>query len=390
LSDWELLVPGIGLTVLGLAAVGISLAGVAKTFMEGMHAVGALVMFIGLIFFAAGILKDGLPRSNQAKAAVLIIIGFMATFGAFAVGLAQMPALVTFAGTLLLILLPAVVIAWAAHKKSPHFKAIAILFSSASVVGIIAFSIFGFVAPQPLEAGVLEEGKGPEQPEITGPTLEVKILQGSSVQGAPSFDPPEFSVARGTTIVWINEDSVVHSVTSGTIEDPSYGQLFDSGTVNAKASWALNTSELEPAEYIYFCTFHPHMVARFAVTEGETGAVEGEKPELEERLSGAVEVNIVEVSIVPGSANAANEEFYVPAEVTVTVGTTVAWTNSDTAGHTVTSGVSDEPDSWGLAFDSGFPLMQFGEKFEHLFEDKGEYVYFCQVHPWMVGKVIVT
>ncbi|MEM2759414.1 MAG: plastocyanin/azurin family copper-binding protein [Nitrososphaerales archaeon] len=380
MADWELLVPGIGLTVLGLAGMALSLAGIAKTFMEGMHAMSALMMFIGMIILAAGILKDGLPRSNQAKAAALVIVGFAATLGAFAVGIAEVPVLVTLTGILFLIIVPAVIIAWAAHKRSPHLKAIAILFSSGSVVGIIAFSIFGYVAPQPIEAGLLEETKPPEEPEITGPVVEISIPTGASVPGSKAYDPDDITVAKGTTIIWINNDNVVHTVTSGTIEEPNFGELFDSGSIRVNGKWSLNTAELEPGTYVYFCTFHPLMTGKFTVSEGE-GI---EKPISEEKTSAAV------VDIVLGAANPSNPAFYVPAEITVEVGTTVVWTNSDTAAHTVTSGDVSDPDSWGQIFDSGFPLMQPAEKFEFTFKERGEYPYFCQVHPWMVGKVIVA
>ena len=50
MSDWDLLTPGIGLTSIGIVGVGISLAGIAKTFVEGMHAVSLLTMFIGIDF----------------------------------------------------------------------------------------------------------------------------------------------------------------------------------------------------------------------------------------------------------------------------------------------------------------------------------------------------
>jgi plastocyanin len=359
-----------------MAGVGISLAGIAKTFLEGMHAVSALMMFIGMIILATGILKDGLPKSNQAKAAALIIVGFMATFGAFAVGLAEVPLLVILTGVLFLILIPAIVIAWAAHNRNPHFKAITILFSSASVVGIIAFSVFGIVAPQPIEAGVLEK---PGVPEITGPKVEVTILEGSSIEGFRAYDPEEITVAKGTTIVWTNNDAVIHTVTSGNIDAPDAGELFDSGNMRSNAVWSLDTSKLEAGEYEYFCVFHPFMIGKFIVSESEE-TVRGE-------LS---DTTVVEVDIAVGSANQNNQEFYVPEEVSVEVGTTVVWINSDTDSHTVTSGDAVNPDTWSLVFDSGFPLMKPNEKFEFTFNEKGEYPYFCQVHPWMVGRVIVT
>jgi len=77
-----------------------------------------------------------------------------------------------------------------------------------------------------------------------------------------------------------------------------------------------------------------------------------------------------------------------PAEVTVDVGGEVTWSNDDNAAHTVTSGdLSADPDNVGTVFDSG--LFMAGATFSHTFDAAGEYPYFCMVHPWMVGKVIV-
>ena len=81
MSDWDLLTPGIGLTSIGIVGVGISLAGIAKTFVEGMHAVSLLTMFIGLIFLASGLFKDGFPSTGRAKSATFITLGFLVTFG---------------------------------------------------------------------------------------------------------------------------------------------------------------------------------------------------------------------------------------------------------------------------------------------------------------------
>lgn len=263
--DWELIVPGMGLTILGLAGVGLSLAGIARTFLEGMHAISALMMFIGMIIFATGILKDGLPTSNTAKATVLIIIGFLVTFGAFMIGMSTVTSLPMFAGILLLILIPTAVIAYAAQKQSVHLKAIAILFSSASVVGVIAFVSFGFVAPQPIEAGVVE--KPPVSAEELGPKVEVTILEGAFTEGAPAYEPSEITVEKGTIIVWTNADAVAHTVTSGSgFDDPDFASFFDSKNIGAEATFSLNTSKLEPSEYEYFCTFHPFMKAKFTIT----------------------------------------------------------------------------------------------------------------------------
>jgi len=94
------------------------------------------------------------------------------------------------------------------------------------------------------------------------------------------------------------------------------------------------------------------------------------------------------VSLPEGSAVPVCEETnecYIPYEVAVDVGETVTWSNDDTAAHTVTSGaVSDGPD--GL-FDSS--LFMAGTTFSHTFEEEGTFDYFCMVHPWMQGLIVV-
>ncbi len=97
----------------------------------------------------------------------------------------------------------------------------------------------------------------------------------------------------------------------------------------------------------------------------------------------------VEVSIPAGSSSPGCEttnECFIPAEVVIDVGSEVVWTNDDTAAHTVTSGdiKAGGPDG---NFDSG--LFMAGKTFSHKFEEEGEFPYFCLVHPWMQGIVIV-
>jgi len=78
-------------------------------------------------------------------------------------------------------------------------------------------------------------------------------------------------------------------------------------------------------------------------------------------------------------------ECFVPYEVTIDVGGEVTWSNDDTAAHTVTAGSATGGPS-GI-FDSS--LFMAGSTFSHKFETEGEFAYFCMVHPWMEGVVIV-
>jgi plastocyanin len=74
----------------------------------------------------------------------------------------------------------------------------------------------------------------------------------------------------------------------------------------------------------------------------------------------------------------------VPPEIVIYQGETVTWINDDSAFHTVTSGFYDESDG---AFDSG--QLDPAQIFSHKFEEGGFYDYYCRLHPWMDGQVIV-
>ena len=87
---------------------------------------------------------------------------------------------------------------------------------------------------------------------------------------------------------------------------------------------------------------------------------------------------------VPGCEE--TNECYIQADITINVGDTVEWTNSDTAAHTVTGGSPAEGPSG--VFDSS--LVMGGASYSFTFEEAGSYDYFCMVHPWMVGSVTVN
>ncbi len=70
---------------------------------------------------------------------------------------------------------------------------------------------------------------------------------------------------------------------------------------------------------------------------------------------------------------------FAPQTLTVTVGTTVTWTNNDSAPHTVTS-KND-------VFDS--PTLSRGDTFSYTFDQKGTFDYYCKIHTTMTAKIIV-
>jgi hypothetical protein len=150
MTDWDLLTPGIGLSSLGIVTVGVSLSGIAKTFIEGMHAVGLLTLFIGMIFLASGLFKDGFPSSGRAKSATFITLGFLVTFG-FAAAITvstQAPSIFIYIGLIMIISIPSAVLAVASYKRTPYIKALAVIFIGAAVLGASCFYVFGLVTPK--------------------------------------------------------------------------------------------------------------------------------------------------------------------------------------------------------------------------------------------------
>src|ERR1051325_2517597 len=246
MTDWDLLTPGIGLTVIGLVGVGISLAGIAQTFLEGMHAVSLLCMFIGLIILVAGIFKDGFPTSPKAKSATFITLGFLVTFGlAGAVTVsAQVPSIFAYIGLMLIISIPATVLSVASYKRTPYFKAIAVIFVSAAIVGAATFYVFGLVTPkaQQENIGGIEASKKESAPvrHITNP-VKTTILPGASAQGNPAFDPLNVKVPKDGGIEWTNKDNVPHTITS--LADD--GKTFDSKIINSNATFILDAMTLK-------------------------------------------------------------------------------------------------------------------------------------------------
>jgi plastocyanin len=132
-------------------------------------------------------------------------------------------------------------------------------------------------------------------------------------------------------------------------------------------------------------TITPEVTTKPETTTPETTTPETTTPETTtpESLPMTGIVSIPPGSAVPGCEN--TNECYLPFEINVAVGATVSWINDDSAPHTVTSGTVPIAD--GL-FDSG--IVMSGSVYEFTFDEAGTYDYFCMVHPWMTGKVLVN
>jgi predicted secreted protein with PEFG-CTERM motif len=98
-----------------------------------------------------------------------------------------------------------------------------------------------------------------------------------------------------------------------------------------------------------------------------------------------------EVTISPASGSGAPgceesaEGCFIPKEATVDVGGKVIFSNTDTAAHTFTAGTAVDGPSG--AFDSS--LVVAGSSYEWSPTTAGEFPFYCMVHPWMAGLIVV-
>ena len=94
------------------------------------------------------------------------------------------------------------------------------------------------------------------------------------------------------------------------------------------------------------------------------------------------------VTNAPGSSTPGCEttdSCFIPSTVVIALGGTVTWENTDNAAHTATGGTPTDGPSG--VFDSS--LVMAGGSFAQTFDSEGTYPYFCMVHPWMQGTVVV-
>jgi plastocyanin len=83
----------------------------------------------------------------------------------------------------------------------------------------------------------------------------------------------------------------------------------------------------------------------------------------------------------PGNSAVTIQNFsFTPKVTTITVGSTITWTNNDSTVHTITSNDS--------SFTSS-AVISPGQSYSYTFTNAGTYNYHCSLHTSMTGTVVV-
>lgn len=99
--------------------------------------------------------------------------------------------------------------------------------------------------------------------------VQASIVPGASVLTDTAYAPNPIETTINQTVLWTNDDSAFHTVTSGSVGAPDVGKAFDSGlsgptALSSKGKTFEHTFEMS-GEYPYFCILHPAMVGTVIV-----------------------------------------------------------------------------------------------------------------------------
>jgi plastocyanin len=104
-----------------------------------------------------------------------------------------------------------------------------------------------------------------EESQQTNSSTPVTIAIQPPSMGTP-FDPKEIHIMPNSTVTWINNDNVSHTVTSG---DPQQGAdgKFDSGLIKPGKKFSHIFTEI--GTFYYYCQVHPTMTG-IVIVNGNT------------------------------------------------------------------------------------------------------------------------
>ena len=210
-------------------------------------------------------------------------------------------------------------------------------------------------------------------------------------EGGPRTLPDKVTVSTDNTVYSSDEEMTIIGKVSpydGTrlkiiINDP-YGNLLYSERVTPETDGSFTEKLILDDEFQYVGKYTVIAIYKSVTTQSQF-QIKSDSTYVSEpkEFSDNVKVTTGLGSGAPGCED--SDSCYLPYKALVKRMGTVTWINEDSAAHTITSGTPDGgPDG---RFDSSL-LMVNGE-FSKTFTSSGVYPYFCMVHPWSIGLVIV-
>ncbi len=91
-----------------------------------------------------------------------------------------------------------------------------------------------------------------------GVVVSIELGSGTSVpkdKNQKLLDPVAVVIKRGVNVVWVNNDRVSHTITSGVASDTNTGTIFDSGLIKSGSTFSFTFNDI--GDFPYFDVVHP-------------------------------------------------------------------------------------------------------------------------------------
>jgi plastocyanin len=103
-----------------------------------------------------------------------------------------------------------------------------------------------------------------QQQQQPANVVTVSIVKGAQNMGNKAYSPSPIQIQQGTTVVWRNNDTTLHTAVSGKgTSDTSLGKMFESPPIAPGKTFSYKFDAA--GTYDYFCTLHPAMVGTVVV-----------------------------------------------------------------------------------------------------------------------------
>jgi plastocyanin len=117
---------------------------------------------------------------------------------------------------------------------------------------------------QQLQLSQQQQQNQQQQNQQPANVVTVSIEKGASNMGNKAYSPNPIQIQRGTTVVWRNDDTTLHTAVSGKgPSDTSLGKMFESAPIAPGKTFSYKFDAV--GTYDYFCTLHPAMVGTVVV-----------------------------------------------------------------------------------------------------------------------------
>ncbi len=232
----------------------------------------------------------------------------------------------------------------------------------------------------------------------TTQTAQINILQGASTATNYQFlSPSSVQVTPGSTVVWVNNDSVPHRILSGASRSTTTGGKGAGTELLVPPRFIpdgrIDSGTILPTQSYQFTIKGSGAIAFFDASNTWLNGIIISTPQ----ISG---MPPVEVSILPGSylsqgsASQSNQyyynQYYSQTNIQISPGTAIIWKNNDNVAHTIWSGTATNTPSNPFVPDGKIKSSPIppGASFEAIINDTGITRFYDPSYTWMNGVIV--